>query len=884
MINKIKKLPQFLRKNYLLVGTIFFIVLFSGVTHGINMFNYPYFENDEGTYLSQAWSLLAHAKLAPYTYWYDHAPGGWMFIALWTLLSGGFYTFGMSIHSGRVLMLLLHIASSLLLYFIARKYTKNGWGALIAVALFSLSPLAIYYQRRILLDNIMVFWILLSFALLLWRKNSTLLLTAFSGLCFSIAIVTKETAVVFLPGMLHLLHSRSQAANRIFSYVLWLMSAGVAGTMYVLYAAIKSELFPQGYVSDSPHVSLISTLMAQAARGTSEPIWNSQSEFYLAWSTWLSKDSSFVYLTIAVSVLLAVFSVRNKAYRTPALLLFAIMLFLARGKLVIDFYIIAVIPFAALATSIVYTHILKMSKYTARWISIFSIIFISVIGYSNYQSIQYFWTRNEAEPQRQAVRWIKQNLPTDTKMAIDAYAYVDLHAPKSKDDPIFPDAHWVWKVERDDAIRGGVFGEDASNMEYVLLTHEILKQVHGNQFPLTQSALAQSKIEKKWLSNTTSYIDLTNQVSTNGDWVIIAKYKSALDVSWEYYKEHFIISGQTIDPTQDDKTTSEGQSYALLRAVQMNDRETFDDVWKWTRDHLQYRSQDSLFSWLWAKENGEYRLVDSETASDADLDIALALVLASRRWNDGEYLNQAKPIISDIWTQEVVQISGVYLLTSSSNSYRPNGYIVNPSYFSPAHYRIFAQIDPDHNWRQLADDTYLTLEVLQNSTIGQFNTTNLIPNWFFAPLEYDQNYSSAKQFVGGDTADDYGFDAFRAAWRVGLDAQWNEDPLAMRYLQSMAPFFTKKVKKEGSIHAIYNATGTAKVDYPSLSTDTAALIVLDSSDQAGLAKKFYNQRFAAQYSADGYWGDEKNYYDQNWAWFATAYYQGTFVPTFPVNE
>ncbi|PSO43874.1 MAG: hypothetical protein BRC23_02715, partial [Parcubacteria group bacterium SW_4_49_11] len=88
------------------------VLVVSALTHGVNMFDYPYYENDEGTYISQAWSVLEHGSLAPYTYWYDHAPGGWIFIALWGQLTGGFFTFDISINDGRVFMLILHIAST----------------------------------------------------------------------------------------------------------------------------------------------------------------------------------------------------------------------------------------------------------------------------------------------------------------------------------------------------------------------------------------------------------------------------------------------------------------------------------------------------------------------------------------------------------------------------------------------------------------------------------------------------------------------------------------------------------------------------------------------------------------------------------------------------
>jgi len=52
-----------------------------GTAHAINLFHFPYYEADEGTYMSQAWALVTKGSLAPYTYTYDHAPGGGILIA-----------------------------------------------------------------------------------------------------------------------------------------------------------------------------------------------------------------------------------------------------------------------------------------------------------------------------------------------------------------------------------------------------------------------------------------------------------------------------------------------------------------------------------------------------------------------------------------------------------------------------------------------------------------------------------------------------------------------------------------------------------------------------------------------------------------------------------
>src|SRR6516164_3915036 len=83
---------------------LFLSLLTGAVTHGYNLFNYPLYITDEGIYIQQAWSVLREARLSPYTYFYDHAPAGWLAIAAWVaVLPSQFQTFGNAIDTGRAL-------------------------------------------------------------------------------------------------------------------------------------------------------------------------------------------------------------------------------------------------------------------------------------------------------------------------------------------------------------------------------------------------------------------------------------------------------------------------------------------------------------------------------------------------------------------------------------------------------------------------------------------------------------------------------------------------------------------------------------------------------------------------------------------------------------
>ena len=73
-------------------------------------------DEDEGTYVAEAWAMIYEHHLAPYTYWYDHPPLGWAQLAAYIWLTDGFARYSSSVEVGREFMLLVTVASSVLTY------------------------------------------------------------------------------------------------------------------------------------------------------------------------------------------------------------------------------------------------------------------------------------------------------------------------------------------------------------------------------------------------------------------------------------------------------------------------------------------------------------------------------------------------------------------------------------------------------------------------------------------------------------------------------------------------------------------------------------------------------------------------------------------------
>ncbi|MDZ4285232.1 MAG: glycosyl hydrolase family 8, partial [Patescibacteria group bacterium] len=849
------------------------ILAIAAMAHGVNMFHFPYYENDEGTYLSRAWSLLRDGSLSPYTYWYDHAPGGTFLLAFWAIISGGFFTFGQTaIDSGRVFMLVLHVGSVGLLFYITRRLAGTLRAATIAAFLFALSPLALYYARRVLLDNMMTFLALGSVALLL-RERLTLRTVLGSALLLGLAILTKENAIFFIPPFLYLLFTRTDAANRRFSIALWFTAWGSIVASYFLYALLKGELFVGSRAGEAgAHVSLIGTLAMHLGRGAAAPFWSSASDFAGAFLTWVERDAFIIIFGAMATLAGVVLAVRRPAFRSASFLSLSAWAFLLRGKLVLDFYVLPLLPLLSLVIAMCSEELLlwlgRLSQRTRRIRAGAAVIFFlgTVVGiavlFPHPLSIFAPYTRNETRNQREAVAYIKEHLLARSFIAIDQYAYLDLHDTRSSSgERVFPNAHWFWQIETDPAVRVGVFGNDPRALEYVALSHEMVRQMQGGGQVFLREALAHADLIKDWTASTTSYLDLEDDVSTNGDWAQLYEVhderRIELERAWTYYKDAFIKNyGQVVDPWN-GITTSEGQAYALLRAVWMDDRPMFDGLFAWTRDHLEFRGVDHLFSWRWGRgENGVERVLDSEAASDADQDIALALLLAHRRWGEDAYRTAAEEIIRDIWRREVVRVAGRYYLTAGPGAARPDGYLLNPSYLSPAAYRLFAEADPEHDWLALAKDSYALLERL-GSESARGNLTGLPPNWTLLDGETGALLSAAHYI--STHADAYGYDAFRALWRVALDALWFKEPRAERYLRSVAPFFEREWQEHDTFASVYRRTdGVRLLVHGDLAPVAGAISALFRTNP-DLAHEIERRIFDATFNAEGFWGERTSY-------------------------
>ncbi len=336
--------------------------------------------------------------------------------------------------------------------------------------------------------------------------------------------------------------------------------------------------------------------------------------------------------------------------------------------------------------------------------------------------------------------------------------------------------------------------------------------------------------------------------------------------TWKGYTDSFIREGRVVRPKDGYDTVSEGQAYAMLRALAADDRETFDAVLRWTERHLsrKERAGDRLLSWRYA----DGAVVDANSAADADTDYALALVLASRKWRDASYLVLAKEVMNDILDRETRRFNGrLYLLPWPLQRGAPTGRIPqNLSYYSPAHFRIFFEETADKRWLELVETGYHLQRLIQRRFNGETGS-GLLPDW--CEIGADGIVAT----MPGRSAS-YGWEAVRIPLRLAMDYLLYGDGRALDLLRRFSAFYEEEYAENGMIYSEYSYGGEAAnpFEHPLFYTAAFAALEISGSSLADMAFERVHRYLKDREGASWYL-DEKEYYANSLCWLAAYYLQ-----------
>jgi endo-1,4-beta-D-glucanase Y len=335
---------------------------------------------------------------------------------------------------------------------------------------------------------------------------------------------------------------------------------------------------------------------------------------------------------------------------------------------------------------------------------------------------------------------------------------------------------------------------------------------------------------------------------------------------WESYTHRMIDSqGRVIDHSAQDRTTSEGQSYAMFFALVDNDRPRFEKLLNWTEVNLAGGDLGQhLPAWSWGKKpDGSWKILDQNPAADADLWIAYSLVEAGRLWHEPHYDKLGTLMMARIAQQEVVYVPGLgTTLLSGPVGFHPNAetWLLNPSYFPPPVLARFAQAMPSGPWGAVLDSL--------QSILDQGSGAGFVMDWVSAGSVIQPSVAPSPLASAGQDVPIGSYDAIRVYLWLGIAdpqtrgtrALFSKVPGMATYLKthSMPP---EKVDSTGRIISPNGPPGFSAAVYP----------YLQALGMNAQAKAQIDRLAATKDASTGLYGRDASYYDQNLALFATGW-------------
>jgi len=339
---------------------------------------------------------------------------------------------------------------------------------------------------------------------------------------------------------------------------------------------------------------------------------------------------------------------------------------------------------------------------------------------------------------------------------------------------------------------------------------------------------------------------------------------------WEQYASKYVdIQGRVIDKQSGDRTTSEGQAYAMFFSLVAGDRARFDKLFQWTESNLAAGDLTArLPAWSWGKAaDGTWKVLDANSAGDADLWMSYTLIQAGNLWHDARYKNMGEVMAKRIAHDEVINIPSLGpVILPGKTGFHPdeNTWIVNPSYEPLPLIEQMAIAQPDGPWSAMVKvlPKFITVSSAGGFVMDwmQYNTTT---GWKPVPLPGQTNVPDA---LGS-------YDAIRVYLWTGLaDKNTPEKIACMDAISGMATYLKSALLPPAKIDdhgIIVNADGT-------VGFSAALLPYLDSAGEKKQEDDQLERVRATRDSSTGLFGHEQNYYDQNLALFGLGWYEQRF--------
>jgi len=286
---------------------------------------------------------------------------------------------------------------------------------------------------------------------------------------------------------------------------------------------------------------------------------------------------------------------------------------------------------------------------------------------------------------------------------------------------------------------------------------------------------------------------------------------------------------------------SEGMSYGMMIAIQLDKKEEFDRLWKWTKTFMQHKEgpRKNYFAWH-CRDDGS--VIDSNSASDGEEWFVTSLFFASARWGDGNgiynYKSEAQKIL-DAMLSKTESSDERNIVTNMFNKkekqvvFVPSGEaddFTDPSYHLPHYYELWARWADKENqfWYDAAD---ISREFLKKA---------VHPETGLAPDYSDFDGTPYNPWGGGN--DNFQYDAWRVAMNVAVDYTWfAKDDWAITQSNKLLDFFySQGIGEYGGVYTLDGKTLVQEHNIGLVAMNAVACLSSTNNNRKDFVEELWN--------------------------------------------
>lgn len=340
------------------------------------------------------------------------------------------------------------------------------------------------------------------------------------------------------------------------------------------------------------------------------------------------------------------------------------------------------------------------------------------------------------------------------------------------------------------------------------------------------------------------------------------KYVTDEDQYYVYYEEERFTGGHSVPVT-----VSEAHGYGMLITASMADydknaKDYFDGMYRYFKAHpsdigahlMSWQQCDNGTALIDGAEDGAMTGGSCDSATDGDMDIAYALLMADSVWGSSgeiDYYSEALAVIDDImeydvnheywtltlgdWVSECDKGENYYSATRCSD-------------FIVQYLPVFAEVSGNSDWMKVYDAAYSII----NSMVDEYGT-GILPD--FVIRDSSGKYvASPANFLESENDGNYYYNSCRVPWRISMDWLVNGSRDSLKFANAIDSFIKTSTNGDPwEVLAGYTPTGTAIEDY----NDLCFIAPLMISAKCGENKQWHDdiRDAVVNYGDDVYYGD-----------------------------